>query len=67
MTTEIPLIWTTKGNLPIADLEYKTEWFDHPEYMTFSEKYFLGEELVKSSVHVYSKIGMALGGVAQQF
>ena len=52
---QIPLIWTSKGNLPVTDLQYKTYWEDAEQYTAFTEQYFLGEELVKSSTHVYSK------------
>jgi hypothetical protein len=60
MTEEIALIHTSKGNLPVASLEYKTQWNDQPEYITFSEYYLLGEEIVKSSLHVYQKHGVQL-------
>lgn len=55
MTTETPLIWTSKGNVPIDTLEYKTIWDDTDNYISFTEQYHDGEELVKSSTHVYSK------------
>ena len=55
MTTEAPLIWTSKGNVQIDSLEYKTSWDDQDDYISFTEQYFNGEELVKSSTHVYSK------------
>ena len=63
MNTETPLIWTTKGNLPVADLEYKTAWIDHEDYLSFSEQYFLGDELVKSNAHIYSKKPLEFFGV----
>lgn len=52
---QTPLIWTSKGNLPVTDLQYSTYWADAPEYTAFTEQYRLGEEIVKSSTHVYSK------------
>jgi hypothetical protein len=55
MTTEVPLIYTSKGNVPIDSLEYKTIWDDNENYISFTEQYFDGDELVKSSTHVYSK------------
>ena len=55
MTTETPLIYTSKGNVPIDTLEYKTIWDDQENYISFTEQYYDGEELVKSSTHVYSK------------
>lgn len=53
-----PLIYTTKGNLPIADLVYRTEWQDSDDTIVFIEEYLLGEEIVKRSVHGYLKKGM---------
>lgn len=53
-----PLIWTTKGNLPIASLEYSHAWEDQPEYLKFSETYRLDGEIVKQSAHVYVKQGV---------
>jgi hypothetical protein len=55
---EIPLIWTSKGNLPVSELEYKTEWSDHKDYITFTEAYFHCDELVKSNCHVYNKVSI---------
>ena len=52
---EVPLIWTSKGNLPISDLRYESGWIDHEDYMSFTENYHLDDELVKSSTHVYNK------------
>ena len=52
-----PLIWTTKGNLPIASLGYSHAWEDAPEYLKFSETYTLDGEVVKQSAHVYVKQG----------
>jgi len=54
MTTEIPLIWTNKGNLPTDSLKYETSWEVLPEYIKFIEQYYYEEELVKSSTHVYT-------------
>jgi hypothetical protein len=54
-----PLIWTSKGNLPIASLQYAHAWEDTPEYLKFSETYTLDGEIVKQSAHVYVKQGMA--------
>ena len=52
--TDIPLIFTTLGNIPVAALEYKTEWINDPKYIMFIEKWYLGEELVKSNSHAYA-------------
>lgn len=62
MENDIPLIWTSKGNLPIADLRYEYFWEDSPEALKFTESYFLGDELVKSSSHLYLKNGLDVFG-----
>lgn len=54
MSNDTPLVWTTKGNLPIADLTYHTDWAFSPGSVTFIETYMLGDEIVKRSVHVHA-------------
>lgn len=54
-----PLIWTSKGNLPMASLSYSHAWEETPEYLKFSETYKLGDEVVKQSAHVYVKQGVS--------
>ena len=57
--SDIPLIWTERGNLPVADLEYRTGWqVDLPNgVIVFRETYLLNGEVVKQSVHVYKDRG----------
>ena len=57
-----PLIWTTKGNLPIQDLRYVTRWEQSDDYVKFVETYFLGDEVVKESCHVMMKNGASAIG-----
>ena len=53
--TDLPMVWTSKGNLPIEDLEYRYQW-DFPENeIVFVEEYWLGDECVKRSPHIYIK------------
>lgn len=61
---EEPLIYTSKGNLPVASLTYETAWEVLPSYIKFVERYRLGEEVVKESAHVYDRIGVSMSGVA---
>lgn len=63
----IPLIWTTKGNLPEADLRSEQKWVDHPDFVSLTLEYYLEEELVKSSTHVYSKKPLEMIGETQSF
>lgn len=59
-----PLIWTTKGNLPIASLAYSPAWEETPDYVKFTETYTLDGEIVKQAVHVMAKKGLEM--VAEQ-
>ena len=52
MSQEKPLIWTSKGNLPVEDLQYSAHWEVTNEYIKFSEKWKLGDEVVKENAHV---------------
>lgn len=52
--SDTPLIYTALGNVPEGALHYVTEWIVEPTYILFSEKWFLGEELVKSNAHTYT-------------
>ncbi|MDP3164377.1 MAG: hypothetical protein Q8N06_02820 [Hydrogenophaga sp.] len=48
----IPLIWTTKGNLPIEQLVHAVEWRVSEAQTIFIERYTLDGEVVKESTHV---------------
>lgn len=67
MTNEVPLIWTSKGNLPEADLIFEPQWTDTPDYVKLVLKYSLDGEVVKESAHVYSKQGLNACSLAQSF
>lgn len=56
-----PLIYTSRGNLPVASLEYQTAWDVQPHYIKFMERYLLDGEIVKESAHVYNTRGAASG------
>ena len=62
--TDTPLIYTSRGNLPVADLAYSTAWEDTAMSTVFIEEYRLGDEVVKRSVHALSKTGIAGASVA---
>ena len=61
-----PLIYTTRGNLPIEQLAYSHRWEDAPEYTKFTETYHLGDEVVRESVHVYAKRPLDTGVLQAQ-
>ena len=59
-----PLIWTTKGNLPIADLEQQVEWDIQDTYIKLTERYIdQSGEVVKESAHVYDRLGISGQGL----
>lgn len=55
---EVPMIWTSKGNLPIEQLKYVTAWDEDENNVRFREAYFFNGEMVRESAHVYSKSGL---------
>lgn len=65
-TTE-PLVYTSKGNLPARDLEYRTRWEDTAQYTKFVEQYFLDGEVVRESAHVLAKECVSLEGQQAAF
>jgi len=50
---DTPLIFTSKGNLPVASLKYMPLWTVAPGYVEFVEEYWLETELVRRNVHLY--------------
>ena len=61
---DAPLIYTSKGNLPAADLEYRHQWIDNATETTLVEEHTLDGELVKRSVHTMLKQGVEMFPVA---
>lgn len=57
-----PLIWTTKGNIPIEGLQYSTEWQETADQVRFIETYKQEDEVVKRSIHVMIKQGLPVFG-----
>jgi len=56
-----PLIWTSRGNLPVSSLKREEGWIDNEKETTFFEQYILDGEIVRRSVHVFLKKGLDLG------
>jgi hypothetical protein len=65
----IPLIYTSRGNVPLDSVDIKVEWCVEPDYIKLVEKAFdkASGELIKESAHVYSKMGVAGSAEAGQF
>ena len=54
-----PLIWTSKGNLPVSDLEYKVEWKVFDGHVEMHETYTNKDgEVVKNNLHACYLKGM---------
>lgn len=54
--SDVPLIYTSRGNLPIASLEYQTRWEEVPgHYTKLIETYSLDGEVVRQSAHVLAR------------
>lgn len=61
-----PLIFTSKGNVPVSSLEYYIAWEDKPDYVKFREVYKdkATGEVVREDAHVLARRGQEAG--AQQ-
>lgn len=59
---DTPLIYTSKGNLPIDSLRYEHQWTDNEDYTAFEERWFLGDEVVKNNKHMLRKKPLTIGG-----
>lgn len=62
-----PLIYTSKGNLPVSSLDYKHQWIEDDVAITFVEEYRLQGELVKRSSHARLKKGLEMAAFNQLF
>lgn len=52
---EEPLIYTSKGNIPESSLRFDPIWEDTTDYTKLVLRYWLGDEIVKESAHVFGK------------
>ena len=51
--TETPLIYTSRGNLPIDSLEYSTQWTFENNAIVFTEIHKASDgEIVRKAVHI---------------
>jgi hypothetical protein len=56
---QIPLIWTSKGNLPEDDLRMEVQWFVEPgSHIKVVKRHYLGDELVKEGADILSLNGV---------
>jgi len=59
---DIPLIWTTKGNIPVDSLVVTTSFEDFGNTAVFVEIHTLDGEEVKRNTHLIVKKGLSLFG-----
>ena len=64
--SEVPLIYTSRGNMPEADLRLEPEWTDSNDFTKLTLRYYFGDEIVKESAHVLSKRGLGADAIAQK-
>lgn len=57
-----PMIYTTKGNLPLAGLRHATVWTDNADETILASELWQGDECVRREVHVYKRRGMEVLG-----
>lgn len=55
-----PMVWTSKGNLPQSTLRRVIVWEDEPNYTKMTERYYLGDEVVKESCDVLGRWGLGV-------
>ena len=54
-----PLIWTTRGNMPVAELKHEVLWDVQNDYTKLIERYTASDGIVvREDAHVYSKHGL---------
>lgn len=63
-STNEPLIFTTRGNVPIDSLDYSHEWLENDEELRLVETYKAKDngEIVKQNVHIKLKKGLHMFG-----
>jgi len=62
-TETVPLMYCSKGNVPVASLTYTKDWEINDTYFQFREFWHDAQgELVKNNVHMYMREGITIGG-----
>lgn len=51
-----PLIFTTKGNVPLESLRREVEWRIDADVVVFIERYFDGDEVVKEQHYGFDNL-----------
>ena len=51
---QVPMLWTSRGNLPISQLRYEEQWINNGEILALQRFYFDTDGvLVSNSFHGY--------------
>ncbi len=59
----VPLIWTSKGNVPLSSLKYEHRWEETPDEVTFEERWYdEAGEVVKNNCHKLAKKQLSVFG-----
>ena len=56
--SDTPLIWTSKGNLPIEGLRQAVVWTDNENETICASEMWQGEDCVRREVHIYKRKGL---------
>jgi len=65
--TEEPHVYTARGHMPVAALQYSTDWKVSDTFIQFTETYAYQGQVVKQSVHVFDRTGVTGAGAAATF
>jgi hypothetical protein len=64
--TDVPLIYTSKGNVPVESLSYEKDWLIDDDLIVFTEVWRDDTgAIVKNNVHMYAKKGLPQLGAVQ--
>lgn len=64
---DLPLVFTTQGNMLETDLVYSKSWEFMPEAIKFKETYTFNDIIVKESVHIFVLQGQDVGSILGVF
>lgn len=67
--TDVPLMYTSRGNVPIDTLEMRVFWDITDKYIKVRECFYdkTSGELVRESAHAYDKHGVSATGATASF
>lgn len=57
-----PLIYTSRGNLPLASLEERVVWTDNDQETICAVEHWIDGECVRRSPHIYIRQGLEVLG-----